>query len=165
MIPILTKGIQELQFENNALQNQIDQLSITNNEMQDQIQQLMIAVDACCSQPSPSQRLSGGQDEQASQLKQTQVVLEDSRSVVLDQNVPNPFAERTTITYLIPANTKLAEIVFHNALGQQVKSVAIKETGAGSLNVFAADLSTGIYTYTLVIDGNVVDSKKMTKTE
>tara|TARA_R110000868_G_scaffold87853_1_gene245362 strand:+ start:156 stop:545 length:390 start_codon:yes stop_codon:yes gene_type:complete len=40
VIPILTKGIQELQFENNGLQNnlgdlqyQIDQLSIANNEM------------------------------------------------------------------------------------------------------------------------------------
>ena len=46
-----------------------------------------------------------------------------------------------------------------------MKSVAIKDAGAGSLNVFAADLSTGIYTYTLVVDGNVVDSKKMTKTD
>ena len=89
----------------------------------------------------------------------------NANEFVLLQNVPNPFAERTTITYLIPTDATRAEIVFHNALGQQVKSVSIKDTGAGSLNVFAADLSTGIYTYTLVIDGNVVDSKKMTKTD
>ncbi|MES2592930.1 MAG: hypothetical protein V4608_13695 [Bacteroidota bacterium] len=30
-------------------------------------------------------------------------------------------------------------------------------------NVFASDLSSGIYTYTLVVDGKVVEAKKMIK--
>ncbi len=37
------------------------------------------------------------------------------------------------------------------------------QKGKGSLNVFANDLTNGVYTYTLVVDGKVIDTKKMIK--
>ena len=42
-----------------------------------------------------------------------------------------------------------------------MKEVEITKTGSGQLNVYAQDLSSGIYTYTLVADGVTIDSKKM----
>ena len=39
----------------------------------------------------------------------------------------------------------------------------IESRGEGSLVVFASDLSSGLYTYTLVCDGKVIDTKKMVK--
>lgn len=83
--------------------------------------------------------------------------------MVLNQNVPNPFAEQTTITYNIPQNSGFAQIIFYNHLGQLIKVVDIKTKGKGQLNVFANDLTNGIYSYSLIIDGKIHDTKKMAK--
>ena len=37
----------------------------------------------------------------------------------------------------------------------------ITQRGEGSLSFFASNLSTGIYSYSLLADGRVVDTKKM----
>lgn|GEM_PF-4625964 len=39
----------------------------------------------------------------------------------------------------------------------------IVSSAPGKLNVFADDLSAGTYTYTLVVDGQIITSKKMMK--
>jgi hypothetical protein len=49
--------------------------------------------------------------------------------------------------------------------GQIIKVVDIKTKGKGQLNVFANDLSSGMYSYTLYVDGKAIDTKKMVKTE
>lgn len=82
---------------------------------------------------------------------------------MLSQNVPNPFAEKTVISYNIPTTVAQAQIHFYNAEGKIINSVDIKERGNGELTVFANDLSSGIYTYTLVADGKIVATKKMMK--
>ncbi|NOT36530.1 MAG: hypothetical protein HOP11_04075 [Saprospiraceae bacterium] len=86
-------------------------------------------------------------------------------TVVLNQNVPNPFAESTFISYQIPESFFNAQIVFNNSYGQVIKVVEISESGKGGLNVYAHDLSSGHYTYSLVIDGKTVETKKMIKQE
>ena len=47
--------------------------------------------------------------------------------------------------------------------GKQVKSVNITTKGKGSLTVYANDLSNGTYSYTLVVDGQIIDTKQMIK--
>jgi hypothetical protein len=91
------------------------------------------------------------------------VTLADKKAVVLDQNVPNPFAEKTVISYNIPTDVKKAQILFFNAAGKLIQSADITTTGAGELTVFANDLSNGVYTYSLIADGKVLDTKKMIK--
>jgi hypothetical protein len=91
------------------------------------------------------------------------VELSDKNNIVLNQNVPNPFAERTTITYTIPESVMKAQIIFYDGSGNLINTVDIDERGDGQLNVFASDLSTGVYTYSLVADGRVVMTKKMMK--
>ena len=83
--------------------------------------------------------------------------------IVLNQNVPNPFAEQTVITYNIPQSAGAAQLVFYDALGRQIKTVDITTKGAGQLNVYANDLTNGIYSYTLIVDGNIIGTKKMVK--
>jgi hypothetical protein len=58
---------------------------------------------------------------------------------------------------------KKAQIHFYDANGKLINSVEIQERGLGQINVFANDLSTGMYTYTLVADGQIVATKKMMK--
>lgn len=77
--------------------------------------------------------------------------------------VPNPFAEQTVITYNIPQNTGFAQLLFYDMNGRQIKAVDITTKGKGQLNVFANDLTNGIYSYTLIVDGRIIDTKKMVK--
>ena len=91
------------------------------------------------------------------------VELKDEMSIILDQNVPNPFAEQTRINFSIPETVKKAQIHFYNSAGQLIKSVDLEQRGLGQINVFGSDLSSGIYTYSLVADGVVVATKKMQK--
>jgi len=89
--------------------------------------------------------------------------LSDVNAIVLNQNVPNPFAEQTSITYNIPVINSSAQISFYNTNGMMIKSVEIKTTGEGQLTVYANDLTNGIYSYTLIVDGKIIDTKKMVK--
>jgi hypothetical protein len=91
------------------------------------------------------------------------VVLSDKNTVVLNQNVPNPFAENTVISYSIPQTFTRAQLMFRTSDGTLIKTLDITQAGKGSVTVFADDLSKGTYTYSLVIDGREVDSKKMVK--
>jgi len=92
------------------------------------------------------------------------VELRDENTIVLEQNVPNPFAEQTIINFSIPETVQRAQILFYNDKGQLIQTVEVTERGLGQLTVFASDLSTGIYSYTLVADGVVVSTKRMVKT-
>ncbi len=91
------------------------------------------------------------------------VELSDINIVVLNQNSPNPFAEQTVITYNIPATANHSQILFYDSNGKLIKTVEIKNTGKGQLNVYANDLTSGTFSYTLLIDGKIFDTKKMMK--
>lgn len=103
-------------------------------------------------------------DETAREIQRAiDVHLSEKSAIILNQNVPNPFAERSVITYSIPETIEKAQILFYDAFGKLINVVDINERGEGQLNVFASDLSTGIYTYSLVADGKVVATKRMMK--
>ena len=91
------------------------------------------------------------------------VQLSTKNIIVLNQNVPNPFAEQTTITYYLPDNVNRAQMLFFDQSGKIIKSVELKEKGQGQLNVFANDLTNAIYTYSLIVDGVSIETKKMVK--
>ena len=67
------------------------------------------------------------------------------------------------IGYNLPETVKRAQILFYDAQGKLIQTVELTARGAGQLTVFADDLSSGVYTYALVANGAVVDTKKMVK--
>ena len=91
------------------------------------------------------------------------VNLSDKNIIVLNQNVPNPFSESTVITCNIPADFNKAQLIFHTSDGKLIKTIDITTTGQNTLNVFANDLSSGIYSYSLIIDEKVIETKRMIK--
>lgn len=93
------------------------------------------------------------------------VVVSDKNVNSLAQNKPNPFGESTSITYNIANEFKTAQMIFSSEDGKVIKTVDIKTTGSGTLNIFATDLTNGVYSYSLVIDGQMIDSKKMIRTQ
>lgn len=150
IISLLTKALQS-EIKKNDKQDSLI------SAMQQQLASLAGNLDQCCSNNQAARTASNSAETKRD------VELSDKDVVVLNQNVPNPFAESTYITYNIPDSFKFAQIIFSTTDGKIIKAVDVKETGRGRINVFASDLSSGLYTYSLIIDGRVIDTKKMVK--
>ena len=84
-------------------------------------------------------------------------------SAFLYQNAPNPFREKTQIRYYLPDEVSSAEIHIFNMQGALIKS--IPANGSGSVDLFGSDLQAGMYLYSLVADGLLVDTKRMLLTK
>jgi hypothetical protein len=102
---------------------------------------------------------------------QTSRVVEKSFDVVrneefrLEQNVPNPFSQSTSIQYFVPVNAGKASVIICDLSGKMVKSIELKESGAGSVSVSTDDLQSGIFIYALVVNGKEIVSKRMVVTK
>ena len=79
----------------------------------------------------------------------------------LDQNYPNPFNPSTTINYSIP-KASIVTIKIFNIIGQEVKTLVNENKSPGnySLRFNAANLSSGVYFYSLRAE-NYFQVKKM----
>lgn len=78
----------------------------------------------------------------------------------LDQNVPNPFTVQTSISYTVPASATNAEMQFHDISGKLMKVVPLI-SGKGTILLDASELTSNTYTFTLYVDGKLVETKKM----
>jgi len=87
------------------------------------------------------------------------LVLEEQAT--LAQNYPNPFRKVTNIEYYIPSTAKEAIIKITTMDGQQIGEVLLTGSGHGLLAIDANTYSTGTFYYTLFLDGEVSDTKKM----
>jgi len=85
----------------------------------------------------------------------------------LFQNYPNPFNPVTNIVYSIMSNVKgkMSKVVIslYDITGREITKLIDKEQNAGTYKVDwnAGSLPSGIYFYSLIIDGNTIDTKKM----
>jgi CRISPR/Cas system-associated protein Cas7 (RAMP superfamily) len=61
------------------------------------------------------------------------------------------------------SNLGFVSLKVYNVLGNEVASLVNENKPAGSYEVVfnGEDLSSGIYYYTLSVDGNLIDSKRM----
>ena len=90
------------------------------------------------------------------------VILDNTiQQVVLNQNAPNPFSEKTIIAYQVPAKSKNAEIRFYDASGILIKTAQLVNKGKASLEVYGSGVASGVYTYVLYVDGKIMANRKM----
>jgi len=94
-------------------------------------------------------------------LNKTSVTLTSYDLAELSQNTPNPFNGFTTIGYIVPTSANSAQINIYGTSGQMLKTLNIDHVGQGTLEVNAADLPAGTYSYQLVVDGIRVGTEKM----
>jgi len=83
------------------------------------------------------------------------------KDALLQQNVPNPFAENTIINYNLPDKFNSAAIVIRDINGVLLHSIPVSKGDGGSVSLTKDDLVAGAYSYSLVIDNVVVESKKL----
>ncbi len=84
----------------------------------------------------------------------------------LSQNYPNPFNPITKISFQLAVNSEqLAEIVVHNSAGQQVWSQNLSIDHSSPITGYClfdgSSFNSGIYYYSLIVDGNKMATKSM----
>lgn len=83
----------------------------------------------------------------------------------LAQNVPNPFSAATEIKYQLPKGAQKASIGIYDMNGKEIRLIALSsETSSGAVTIQGGDLQPGMYMYSLLINGQYFDSKKMVLT-
>ncbi len=80
----------------------------------------------------------------------------------LEQNYPNPFNPTTQIDYQVPKKS-FVKLVLFNILGQEIRTLIQTQQSSGNYSILldAEDLSSGIYFYSLIVEGKLIDSKKL----
>jgi len=89
----------------------------------------------------------------------------NERDIYLQQNQPNPFNDNTLIKYSTPVDAKNAVLNVFDMNGQLIHSEIITHMGIGEVQLKAGTIAAGTYSYSLVIDGNIVDTKRMVITK
>ncbi len=83
----------------------------------------------------------------------------------LFQNNPNPFSQQTSIQYFIPTNSQSASVVIFDLNGKLIKTISINNFGIGSVIINGNELNPGMFVYSLVVDGRIIDTKRMILTQ
>lgn len=79
----------------------------------------------------------------------------------LCQNTPNPFNKQTNIRFEIPETVQSAQLHICNMTGTLLKTITINQRGADNVIINANEFVAGMYLYSLVCDGKIVDTKQM----
>ena len=84
----------------------------------------------------------------------------------LFQNLPNPFSEITVIRYELPKTAGNAYLQVFDMSGHMLRNIALPHAQElGQVEISAGELTPGAYTYSLVVSGKVVDSRRMVVTQ
>ena len=137
----LVKAAQELSRQNDSLKSTVDSLTAANALLNSRVSQIEQLVGI------------GSNGEKSEVLSLS--------SAKLFQNSPNPFSQSTLINYYVPQNTGVATLQITDMNGATIKTVAVSGSGYGQLRLQTDQLAGGTYIYSLLVDGRLVDSKKM----
>lgn len=143
LVSVLVEGMKELQDSIGNLQQQINEIK------------------AMLSAPAP-QNLS----RQSNDRNPSANGVQGQKPAELYQNTPNPFNQETEISYRLSDNAINAAICIYNLNGQQLKKYVLSSNFlTGKITVSASEFTPGMYIYSLVINNQMVDSKRMTLTD
>lgn len=79
---------------------------------------------------------------------------------VLYQNNPNPFKERTVIKFHLAENAINASVCIFDMQGKMLKTIPVSSS-SDSVTIDGYELGTGMYLYSLLVNGSEIDTKRM----
>lgn len=138
---IAIKGIQELMKINDSLKSQIQNLKSEMSEIKAMLK-----------------------NNSGSASSKT-IINTSLTNASLEQNTPNPFTNLTIIHYTLPPKFTSAQIVITDKSGNTIKKINVSGAGKGIMNVDASALSSGAYSYSLIVDGKLIATKQMVLTK
>lgn len=81
---------------------------------------------------------------------------------MLYQSIPNPTDDVALINYYLASEGSTAEIKLYMQEGKELQSFSLQPTkGNGSVKVSLGNLTDGTYLYSLIVDGKVIDTKRL----
>jgi hypothetical protein len=83
----------------------------------------------------------------------------------LYQNNPNPFNQQTEISYYLADDVSNAAMLIFDMNGKQIKRYDIAARGNDKVIIHGNELAPGMYMYSLIADGKLVDTKRMVLTQ
>ena len=83
----------------------------------------------------------------------------------LSQNDPNPFVDVTSVKMTIPQSAATALLCIYDMSGKQIRSDVIPGRGEVTVSVTSEGLGAGMYLYSLIVDGKLVNTRKMILTK
>jgi hypothetical protein len=134
-VDVLEKQISSKDAKIAELESRFDNLLATVNELKQ-------SVSICCTQATHSDDIKAD-------------------NPTLDQNIPNPLDNYTTIGYYLPQSAQAAILQVVNMEGKVMFSENISQKGRGKAEINTSTWASGMYSYQLTVDGNKVDAKKM----
>jgi len=159
----LVKAVQELSSHDEGLKtedvrqnSELENLKKENQEMKIEIANLQSSIER-------SSMAGGSVKSEISNPKSD--LSRSSREIILGQNLPNPFNNSTLIPFRIPKDCNDASIMITNTSTSEVVSVIPISCNENHVSIDAGTLSSGIYSYTLYVDGKMVDTKSMILTK
>lgn len=168
--PVLVKAIQEQNSIIIKHQNTIDSMrkhqNITDSLLQINNNLLSQLLYCCTSDTTHGHNGHGnGQRIMQNEVQNNSINIHDlelANNAVLYTNIPNPFDQSTTIKYFVPENSE-AQIIFYDEFGNKINELNVTERGMGQINISASNLAAGMYSYSLIVNGKLIDTKKMIK--
>jgi trimeric autotransporter adhesin len=79
----------------------------------------------------------------------------------LRQNQPNPADQYATIQYSVAATARQAQLRLTDASGKLLQQYVLATGTNSSVRIHTAAMTSGVYVYSLVVDGKVVESVKL----
>lgn len=83
----------------------------------------------------------------------------------LYQNTPNPFNTTTEIKYFLPEGSTNAYIYVFNLQGNLLLTYNLSDNGFGSVVINGSSLNAGMYIYSLIVNGQEAETKRMILTK
>ena len=83
-----------------------------------------------------------------------------SHGNVLYQNKPNPFNEQSTIRFSLADDARDASICIFDMQGKMLKNLPVS-SGMESVSVNGYELGKGMFLYSLIVNGQEIDTKRM----
>lgn len=78
----------------------------------------------------------------------------------MEQNIPNPFSDQTTIRFQLPKGSNQAAIIVLDLNGKLIKEYVINQN-SGEIKITATEIGKGLFLYSLISNGKEVITKKM----
>jgi len=104
---------------------------------------------------------TGGTLKAVSSIEEN-IGITESDKPIIQQNIPNPFSSSsTTVSYFIPKVSRKASLHVFDLRGRLIDIIEINERGNGSIILENHKFNKNtIYLYSLIVDGNVIDTKR-----
>jgi trimeric autotransporter adhesin len=62
---------------------------------------------------------------------------------------------------MLPEKFSNAQIVINDQAGKLVKQINVSSKGRGTLTLNTTSFASGVYNYSLMIDGSIIDTKQL----